>query len=35
VVEETLGSVLKYHEDFELVRDTALLQLVEEARATR
>jgi hypothetical protein len=27
--------VLKYHEDFELVRDTALLQLVEEARATR
>ena len=32
-VEETLGSVLKYHEDFELVRDTALAQLVEEARA--
>jgi MoxR-like ATPase len=33
VVEATLGSVLKYHEDFELVRDTALLELVEEARA--
>jgi MoxR-like ATPase len=32
-VEETLGSVLKYHEDFELVRDTALARLVEEARA--
>jgi MoxR-like ATPase len=32
-VEETLGSVLKYHEDFELVRDSALVQLVEEARA--
>ncbi len=32
-VEETLGSVLKYHEDFELVRDTALAELVEEARA--
>jgi MoxR-like ATPase len=35
VVEETLGSVLKYHEDLELVRDTALAQLVEEARAAR
>jgi MoxR-like ATPase len=34
VVEETLGSVLKYHEDFELVRDETLQQLVEEARAT-
>ena len=33
-VEETLGSVLKYHEDFELVRDTALVRLVEEARAS-
>jgi MoxR-like ATPase len=32
-VEETLGSVLKYHEDFELVRDTALAELVEQARA--
>ncbi len=35
VVEETLGSVLKYHEDLELVRDTALVRLVEEARAAR
>ena len=35
VVEQTLGSVLKYHEDFELVRDTALVDLVEEARAAR
>jgi MoxR-like ATPase len=35
VVEETLGSVLKYHEDFELVRDTALQELVAEARAAR
>ena len=33
VVEQTLGSVLKYHEDFELVRDTALNELVAEARA--
>jgi MoxR-like ATPase len=32
-VEETLGSVLKYHEDFAAVRDAALLSLVEEARA--
>jgi MoxR-like ATPase len=35
VVEETLGSVLKYHEDFESVRDTALVELIEEARAVR
>ena len=35
VVEETLGSVLKYHEDFELVRDAALQELVAEARAAR
>jgi MoxR-like ATPase len=35
VVEETLGSVLKYHEDLEVVRDTALARLVEEARAAR
>jgi MoxR-like ATPase len=35
VVEWTLGSVLKYHEDFELVRDSALAELVEEARAVR
>ena len=34
-VESTLGSVLKYHEDFEAVRDTALVRLVEEARAAR
>jgi MoxR-like ATPase len=33
LVESTLGSVLKYHEDFETVRDTALARLVEEARA--
>jgi MoxR-like ATPase len=31
-VEETLGSVLKYHEDFAAVRDEALVALVEEAR---
>ena len=35
VVEETLGSVLKYHEDLELVRDSALAALVEQARAVR
>ena len=35
IVEQTLGSVLKYHEDFESVRDTALAELVEEARAAR
>jgi MoxR-like ATPase len=34
-VESTLGSVLKYHEDFELVRDTALQELVAEARSAR
>jgi MoxR-like ATPase len=33
IVEQTLGSVLKYHEDLETVRDTALATLVEEARA--
>jgi len=33
LVESTLGSVLKYHEDFETVRDTALARLVEEARS--
>jgi MoxR-like ATPase len=33
VVVQTLGSVLKYHEDFELVRSTAVEPLVEEARA--
>jgi MoxR-like ATPase len=35
VVEDTLGSVLKYHEDLELVRDSALAALVEQARAAR
>jgi MoxR-like ATPase len=34
VVEQTLGSVLKYHEDFELVRDETVAELVREARAT-
>src|SRR5204862_5517892 len=33
VVEATLGSVLKYHEDFENVRDQHLQELVAEARA--
>jgi MoxR-like ATPase len=33
IVEQTLGSVLKYHEDLEAVRDAALVTLVEEARA--
>jgi hypothetical protein len=33
VVEETLGAVLKYHEDLLAVQDTALAELVEEARA--
>jgi hypothetical protein len=35
VVEDTLGSVLKYHEDLELVRDSALAALVEQARAAQ
>jgi MoxR-like ATPase len=35
VVQQTLGSVLKYHEDLLAVRDVALQELVEEARATR
>jgi MoxR-like ATPase len=35
LIEDTLGSVLKYHEDLELVRDTALAELVQEARAAR
>jgi MoxR-like ATPase len=35
IVEQTLGSVLKYHEDLETVRDAALATLVEEARAVR
>src|SRR5580765_5485439 len=33
IVEQTLGSVLKYHEDLETDRDAALANLVEEARA--
>ncbi len=35
VVEQTLGSVLKYHEDLLAVRDVALQELVEEARTAR
>ncbi len=34
VVEQTLGSVLKYREDIEAVRDDALARLVEEAKAS-
>src|SRR3954466_99825 len=34
VVHQTLGSVLKYHEDFELVRDETVAELLREARAT-
>jgi MoxR-like ATPase len=34
VVERTLGSVLKYREDIEAVRDDELARLVEEARAS-
>jgi len=33
VVEQTLGSLLKYREDLEAVRDDALARLVEEAKA--
>ena len=33
IVEQTLGSVLKYKEDLESVRDSALADLVAEARA--
>jgi MoxR-like ATPase len=35
VVEQTLGSVLKYHEDVLAVRDQDLQQMVEDARAAR
>jgi len=35
IVEQTLGSVLKYHEDVLAVRDEVLAGLVEEARAGR
>jgi MoxR-like ATPase len=34
VVDATLGSVLKYHEDLEKVRDADLARMVEEAKAT-
>ena len=34
VVEQTLGSVLKYREDIEAVRDETLARLVDSARAT-
>ena len=34
VVEQTLGSLLKYREDIETVRDETLVSLIEEARAT-
>ena len=33
VVEQTLGSVLKYREDIDAVRDETLARLVDEARA--
>ena len=35
LVESTLGSVLKYQEDIELVRDQTLIDLLDEARAAR
>ena len=35
LVQSTLGSVLKYHEDLELVRDQTLISLLEEARGSR
>jgi hypothetical protein len=34
VVDATLGSVLKHHEDIELVRDAGLRELVARARET-
>jgi len=33
IVEQTLGAVLKYHEDFETIRDDAVIELLREARA--
>jgi hypothetical protein len=33
-VEQTLGSVLKYREDIETVRDETLVGLIDEARTT-
>ena len=35
IVESTLGSVLKYHEDLESVRDATLAELLDEAKAAR
>jgi len=35
LVQSTLGSVLKYHEDLELVRDETLNSLLEEAKGAR
>jgi hypothetical protein len=35
VVQETLGSVLKYHEDLEAIRDETLAELLSEARSAR
>jgi MoxR-like ATPase len=35
VVEQTLGSVLKYREDLDTVRDETLVGLVEQARSAR
>jgi MoxR-like ATPase len=35
LVQSTLGSVLKYHEDLELVQDETLITLLEDARAGR
>jgi MoxR-like ATPase len=35
LVQATLGSVLKYHEDLELVQDETLVMLLEEARTAR
>jgi hypothetical protein len=35
VVEQTLGSVLKYREDIETVRDETLADLVAQARSGR
>ena len=33
VVEQTLGAVLKYHEDFDMLRDETVAALLDEARA--
>jgi MoxR-like ATPase len=34
VIQQTLGAVLKYYEDFELVRDETVAELLREARAS-